>query len=164
MTQRTASRIVKSYISGWSDQKLAEVLAFAEDGKMDYHNECCCLLGVASSDNLHQSATVCGSFLGTLRNSHYGHEHCRVVAITGGDINQRSKQDWAYSILGIPIWMLVCRGIGPFFGTDESRQKRRDQQLTIIIRSIMAEREEKTAAAENISEKVVAKDSDRVYS
>jgi hypothetical protein len=44
---------VATFVSRWSDQKLAEVLAFAQDGKMSYQNQCCCLLGVASSDNLH---------------------------------------------------------------------------------------------------------------
>ena len=54
MTFTEARAVVKKFVSErWGDQKLAEVLAFVEDGKMDYGNGCCCLLGVDSSDNLH---------------------------------------------------------------------------------------------------------------
>ncbi len=46
--------IVKDFVSGrWSDQKIAEVLAFAQDGKMSAGNACCCIIGVHSSQNLH---------------------------------------------------------------------------------------------------------------
>jgi hypothetical protein len=48
-----ARREVKDFVSTFDDQKLAEVLAFAEDGKMDHMNTCCCIRGVFSSTNLH---------------------------------------------------------------------------------------------------------------
>lgn len=50
--------IVKRFISEhWTDEKLAQVFAFNEDGKMDFLDPCACILGVHSSAILHTSAT-----------------------------------------------------------------------------------------------------------
>jgi hypothetical protein len=47
---------VKRFVAfEWTDQKLAEVLAFAEDGKMGFWRPCNCLIGVHGSANLHRS-------------------------------------------------------------------------------------------------------------
>lgn len=55
----TPHDIVKRFISeNWSDQKVAEVLAFNEDGKMSFCNPCACILGVSSSNQLHELCTT----------------------------------------------------------------------------------------------------------
>lgn len=57
----TDQELVKNFIrERWDDQKRAEVLAFAEDGKMDRWNTCCCLIGVSSSENLHTNCEYLG--------------------------------------------------------------------------------------------------------
>jgi hypothetical protein len=43
------SYCIKKYVSGLSDQRLAEIYAFCEDGNMRFFNPCCCLVGVVSS-------------------------------------------------------------------------------------------------------------------
>ena len=53
----TAGRTVANWIKQFSDQRLAEVLAFNDDGKMNYNNPCSCLLGVTLAVRLH---TKCG--------------------------------------------------------------------------------------------------------
>lgn len=45
---------IEALVATWTDQKLAEVLAFNQDGKMDANRTCCCLIGVHTSDNLHE--------------------------------------------------------------------------------------------------------------
>lgn len=37
----------------WTDEKVAQVLAFAQDGKMSNEYACNCLLGVSTTDALH---------------------------------------------------------------------------------------------------------------
>jgi hypothetical protein len=44
------------FIERYSDQKLCDVLAFCEDGRMNYRLFCNCLLGVFSSSVLHVQA------------------------------------------------------------------------------------------------------------
>jgi hypothetical protein len=56
MSPSEAREIVKTFCSErWDDQKIAEVLAFAEDGKMGVFLPCCCIVGVHTSKNLHQN-------------------------------------------------------------------------------------------------------------
>jgi len=58
MELQEARRIVREFCSQWTTQKCCEVLAFAEDGKMRFDNRCKCLIGVASSNVLHDE--YCG--------------------------------------------------------------------------------------------------------
>jgi hypothetical protein len=47
-------KIIKDFISErWSDEKVVQVFAFNEDGKMHFINSCSCLTGVHSSEVLH---------------------------------------------------------------------------------------------------------------
>lgn len=57
---------IKAYTTAWSDQKIAEVYAFAQDGKLGYTNPCCCIIGVGSSGNLHTefNSVACRNSLG----------------------------------------------------------------------------------------------------
>jgi hypothetical protein len=53
MNLQEAKRIIRKLIGGWSDQKLAAVYAFNQDGKMSFFHACNCLVGVHSSEVLH---------------------------------------------------------------------------------------------------------------
>src|SRR4051794_22604747 len=51
---RKAKQVIREWIrTHFSDEKLASVAAFNEDGKMGFRNPCGCLLGVTYSDPLH---------------------------------------------------------------------------------------------------------------
>jgi hypothetical protein len=53
-----STKAIETLIAGWSDQKLAEVLAFNEDGKMRYMSGCSCIIGVSGSDVLHEQCRL----------------------------------------------------------------------------------------------------------
>lgn len=55
-----AERLIGSFLAAQSDQKLHDVYAFCEDGKMDYDDPCQCILGVFSSECLHMDV-ICDS-------------------------------------------------------------------------------------------------------
>src|ERR1700734_1934134 len=44
---------IASFVKTWPDQKLFDVFAFCQDGKMNYGHYCKCLLGVFGSRFLH---------------------------------------------------------------------------------------------------------------
>lgn len=53
MTLREAKQAVRAYIRTWSTQRVAEVYAFNQDGKMSFVDTCGCIRGVAGSVVLH---------------------------------------------------------------------------------------------------------------
>ena len=55
----TNTQIIRNWIKRFDDQRLAEVYAFNEDGKMAFRNSCSCLLGVTLADKLHTSTVEC---------------------------------------------------------------------------------------------------------
>src|SRR4051812_8934072 len=59
---RQAKQAVRTFIRAhFDDQRLHEVIAFNDDGKMQYSSACCCLLGVTlSSTPLHRYCEVSG--------------------------------------------------------------------------------------------------------
>jgi hypothetical protein len=59
---KQAKQVVREFIRMyWDDQKLTEVLAFAQDGKMTYVDPCGCLLGVTKAVHLHTRSTACNT-------------------------------------------------------------------------------------------------------
>ena len=56
---KKARAIVAAYIKPWSTDKICQVIAFCEDGKMDAFHTCSCLIGVDSSSVLHESEDEC---------------------------------------------------------------------------------------------------------
>jgi hypothetical protein len=119
-----ARQIVRNFCSKWTTQKLCEVLAFAEDGKMQYLQPCGCLLGVASSDVLHESVEYCadksGDTQGTKHLSHY-------LRIKSGS-SEAGLAEIAYRQLGHP-------------GLEYYGQDARDAEFIAILNSILSERE-----------------------
>lgn len=62
MDLKTAKGHIRAWIRAhFSDQKCAEVLAFAQDGRMSYTDPCGCLMGVTKSSYLHQGDHICTS-------------------------------------------------------------------------------------------------------
>lgn len=53
MTLREAKQAIRAYIQTKPEQRVAEVYAFNQDGKMDADNGCTCLLGTMSAAKLH---------------------------------------------------------------------------------------------------------------
>ena len=55
MTLRESKQLIRRWISErFSDERLVEVYAFNQDGRMRFQSACDCLLGVTGSSTLHQ--------------------------------------------------------------------------------------------------------------
>jgi hypothetical protein len=55
MTLRESKQLIRHWISErFSDERLAQVYAFNQDGRMRFQSACDCLLGVTGSSTLHQ--------------------------------------------------------------------------------------------------------------
>lgn len=120
-TEHEYIAIVCDFVRQWDDQKLAEVLAFAEDGKMDFADTCCCLIGVASSANLHENHTHHESYCDSYGHyTRYKERHRRAFIVED-----------AYYRLGKPLSMITAVG----------SQKKRDAILIGILREVIAERD-----------------------
>jgi len=51
---QSSKQVVRAWVRAhFSDQRLASVVAFNEDGRMGFRNPCGCLMGVTYSDRLH---------------------------------------------------------------------------------------------------------------
>ena len=111
-----ARQVVRHFVSGWTTQKLCEVLAFAEDGKMDAMNVCQCLLGVASSDQLHES-----------KDCPKPHHFVRY----GDDYNARNTELAYYSLDEAGGCLTNYNGV----------QLLIDREFIAILRQVLAERE-----------------------
>jgi hypothetical protein len=114
-------QVVKDFVSQWNTEKICQVMAFAEDGHMDYLNPCSCLIGVHSSDVLHDVQCEEGHYNRWVYGSGY-----RPGAVTPEN---------SYMMLG-------CGS--EYFSTQYSR----DRILVEILKEILAEREAKTVEPE----------------
>jgi len=56
---KTEIAIVSNWIKRFSTQRLHDVLAFNEDGKMSYSDGCSCLMGVTFAQGLHTRDSAC---------------------------------------------------------------------------------------------------------
>jgi hypothetical protein len=116
-------QIVKDFVSQWNTEKICQVMAFAEDGHMDYLNPCSCLIGVHSSDVLHDVQCEEGHYNRWVYGSGY-----RPSAVTAEN---------SYMMLG------SATGASVFIG-----QSSRDRVFVEILKEILAEREAKTVELE----------------
>lgn len=135
-----ATLAVKEFISArWTDRKIAEVEAFCRDGKMNDMNPCCCLIGVTSSDNLHQSC-------GTAHNHYF----------------EMLKMDQAAKAAECAYMKLNCcdedlEGLSPM-NPDAWKQSLTDARLLGILHEIRMER-----AASHATEAETALEKELVY-
>jgi hypothetical protein len=60
VVQRSILRI-EWFVKHWPEQKLHDVYAFCQDGRMDFYNPCRCLLGVFGSKTLHECCILDGT-------------------------------------------------------------------------------------------------------
>jgi len=81
-----ARAIVREFVSKWTTQKLCEVLAFAEDGKMCFGLSCQCLAGVSFDKFPLHLRKDCPNFA----------EHLQYLR----DLQKVSEAEYAYNILG----------------------------------------------------------------
>jgi hypothetical protein len=121
MKLEEAKKIVKEFVSHWTDQKLCEVLAFCEDGKMRYYSWCGCLLGVASSRVLHTFCYDPVHYIDYKRN------------YLGAAIAERAYFHMAGDAKAIPGFLSSA--------TDIWHQKERDVNLIAILKEVLQERE-----------------------
>src|ERR1041385_9011185 len=100
MTLRESKQLIRRWISErFSDERLAEVYAFNQDGRMRFLDPCGCLLGVTGSHALHQSNGKCDQ-------QHYRDLYTEKLAINVG---------YAYNLLG------YFNALGGFCGDDLRR-------------------------------------------
>jgi hypothetical protein len=60
MTLKESKQLIRLWISErFSDERLAEVYAFNQDGRMRYCSPCCCLRGVTEAERLHDFDEAC---------------------------------------------------------------------------------------------------------
>lgn len=53
---------IRSFLNTIPTQRLVEMLAWAQDGKMKYSDCCACLLGCAGAHTLHAYGQSCGPY------------------------------------------------------------------------------------------------------
>lgn len=109
---------ITSFIHPHSEQKLCDVLAFCEDGRMNSRNGCRCLLGVFSSAVLHDHC---------LHPLHVPGHYYTLKETRGA-----STAEAAYIRLGAEAEELMFRAEG---------QKLRDHHFLKILRAELARRE-----------------------
>jgi hypothetical protein len=95
---RKAKHDIRAFIRmHWDDEKLAAVYAFNQDGKMDLHNACSCVLGVTLAATLHHER--CGplftdmhysvaKFLPGAREAEMGYVKFRSCCVEGRTVDE----------------------------------------------------------------------------
>lgn len=129
--------VIREFVSHWNDQKLCEVMAFAEDGKMHFDDSCSCLIGVASSKVLHDH-TGCPD-LGHYLRMRQGGNDCRLPHVP-----YISAVESAYSLIGFKFNRSTPGSQGYFASADATRAF----YLIHVIKQVLAERESAQAVRE----------------
>jgi hypothetical protein len=82
MALRDAKNILRTALLSASDEKLAEMLAWAQDGKMDYWNPCACFVGSIGPYRVHEEC------------DDGGHHYCMTL-------DKHRGSSYAYAQLGL---------------------------------------------------------------
>jgi hypothetical protein len=113
---RHSKQVVREWVrANFSDQKLASVVAFNADAKMNFRNPCGCLMGVTYSARLHEGHDC--------DREHYWQARRQDLAQTRRfaalfPAYRLGKAEKAYHFLG------YSRVLGSCFGDDELRRRR----------------------------------------
>ena len=113
---RSSKQIIRQWVgANFSDQKLADVMAFNADGKMTFRNPCGCLMGVTYSEPLHIG--------GRCDREHYWAARKRDLSQTRRfaalfPTSRIGKAEKAYNFLGFSPRFGTC------FGDDQLRSRR----------------------------------------
>lgn len=129
MTLRKAKSYVRSYIRDWTDEKLAQVLAFASDEKMDYYHPCRCLIGVGTSKIPHSGECEEGHYERGFSEHPQGKEWVGLV-------------EWSYKSLGFP------------YGCKSFDQYLRDRRFIATLKAEIRLRDRRKKAAQPVEEGV----------
>jgi hypothetical protein len=135
MTLRKAKSYVRSYIRDWTDEKLAQVLAFASDEKMDYYHPCRCLIGVGTSKIPH--SVEC-------EGNHYEREF--LAHPQGREWVRRAE--WSYKFLGLPS---DCKSFDLSLDKD---QYLRDRRFVAILKAEIRLRDRRKKTSRPVEEGV----------
>jgi hypothetical protein len=113
---QSSKRIVREWVrSYFSDQKLASVVAFNEDGNMSFRNPCGCLMGVTYSDHLHLGHDCDREHYWRARREDLAQTR-RFAALF--QTSRIGKTEKAYNFLGFSSTFSNC------FGDDDLRRRR----------------------------------------
>jgi hypothetical protein len=119
MTLRESKQLIRRWISErFSDERLAQVYAFNQDGKMRFQSACDCLLGVTGSSTLHEPENC--------PDDDWPAHYFR-IRYNGGQFALDCEQ--AYNILG---WLNTRR-----FGIADCSDELRKRRLSAILRAQM---------------------------
>lgn len=125
---RNSKQIVRGWIrANFSDQKLAEVMAFNADGKMSFRNPCGCLMGVTFSSRLHEGRDCDREHYWAARKQDLAQTRRFAAWFVSAHIGKAEK---AYHFLG------HSSATGECFGDDNIRRRR----LSAILRAEMRRR------------------------
>jgi hypothetical protein len=126
---RKSKQMIREWVrTHFSDEKLASVLAFNEDGKMGFRSPCSCLMGVTYSDHLHLGYDC--------QHEHYWRARREDLAQMGRLAallfpSGMGKAEKAYCFLGFSAAFRNC------FGDDEVRRRR----FSALLRAEMRRRD-----------------------
>lgn len=127
------------FIRIFPEQQICHVLASCEDGKMNFHNYCNCLLGVFSSSVIHQ---CCGQ--DPRRNDHHYH------VLTSQYGRLALEAEYAYEGLGKQV-----PGSPGDPGVREEQQRLRDVYLRDLLRGEL-KRRERARATQQAQEQIAS--------
>jgi hypothetical protein len=142
MTLTEARAVVKEFVSQWPTDKICAVQAFCEDGNMRYSSCCSCLIGVASSDGLHQHCLSSPGHYLAYREKH-------------GDPNRRDWLGYPRILAEQAYWRL---GVSGDYSEVVGDQNLRDREFIAILKQVLAERESNQSEeqAVNLTEQLVS--------
>ncbi len=127
--QQARKRDIRSFMrTHYTDERLAQLLAHAQDGKLAYVS-CCCFIGIATADH-------------SLRSSYpYGKEGRDHLDISRNTLEGAGHAELAYSWL----WHLNSEELTPEADTPVGRDAIRIRILIPMIRAEMRRRSAQTA-------------------
>ncbi|HMF77382.1 MAG TPA: hypothetical protein VK604_17120 [Bryobacteraceae bacterium] len=123
---RHSKQVVREWVrANFCDQKLASVVAFNADAKMNFRNPCGCLMGVTYSDRLHDGHDC--------NREHYWRARRQDLAQTRRfaalfPAYRVGKAEKAYNFLGFSATFNSC------FGDDQLRRRRFSALLRAEVR------------------------------
>lgn len=125
---RSSKQVVRAWIrTNFSDQRLASVAAFNEDGGMSFRNPCGCLMGVTYSEPLHAGHGCDRQHYWVARREDLAQSRRFAALFPSSRIGKAEK---AYLFLGFSPKFANC------FGNDEVRRRR----FSALLRAEMRRR------------------------
>jgi hypothetical protein len=141
---RSSKQVVREWVRAkFSDQKLASVVAFNEDGRMNFRNPCGCLMGVTHSDRLHEGDNCDRAHYWLARRQDLSQTRPFAALFPSSRVGKAEK---AYMFLGFSATCTSC------FGDDNVRRRR----FSALLRAEMRNRERLRVPAQDDAVALVA--------